>query len=554
MKKLFLFFTLLSISIGANAATGYSVGDVNADGAVTAADVTALYAWLLDNDNSALINGDVNGDGNISSADITAVYNILLNGGTPEETNVTTYTINGVEFKMVDVDGGTFTMGASDLDSDAESWERPAHEVTVRDFSIGQTEVTQELWNAVMGSDNNPSHFTSDPKLPVEYVTWEECQLFLSQLGSLMGKRFRLPTEAEWEFAARGGNKGHYYLYSGSDNIDAVGWYKENGNKQTHVVGQLQPNELGLYDMTGNVWEWCSDVYALYTSEAQNNPQEPESGTVRMLRGGSYDRTIAKHCRNTYRGYEQQTTHRYDLGFRIVLDHSHYIIANGVPFYMINVKGGTFTMGNDGESTTQGNNYEIPAHQVTLDDYCISQTEVTQELWTAIMGSNPSYFTGDPQRPVENISWNECQEFIAKLNEATEYQYNFRIPTEAEWEYAARGGRMSRGYYYSGSNVVDSVAWWYSNSQATTHPVAQKNQNELALYDMTGNVGEWCSDYFGLFSSEAQTNPTGPESGTFRIQRGGDYQSPNSYYNWVLRRSFFEPDGKDNGTGLRIAM
>jgi len=552
MKKSYLFLTLLCICFNSQAAANYPVGDVNCDFAVNASDVTALYNYILNGDDTFILYADVNGDGSINASDVTAIYNIILNGEKPDENKITTYTINGVSFNMVDVDGGTFYMGAPDFDDYAETWERPVHQVTVKEFSIGQTEVTQELWDAVMGSESNPSHSKSDPKLPVERVTWDECQAFVSTLGSLTGKRFRLPTEAEWEFAARGGNKGHNYLYSGSDSINDVGWYKDNANKMTHVVGQLQPNELDLYDMTGNVWEWCSDVYALYTAQPQNNPQGPKTGNVRIFRGGSYDRVIARHCRNTYRAYEQQSIRRYDLGFRIVLDNSKYVVANGVPFTMVGVKGGTFIMGNSGEDI--GDNYEKPAHQVTLDDYYIAQTEVTQELWNAIMGTNPSHFTGDLQRPVENVSWDDCDEFITKLNEATENMYQFRLPTEAEWEYAARGGRMSRGYYYSGSNELDSVGWWFNNSQETTHPVAQKQQNELGLYDMTGNVGEWCFDFYAPYTSEPQTNPIGSTYGDFRIQRGGDYESPNAYYLWVLLRAFYHPNGKDYCTGLRIAM
>ena len=189
--------------------------------------------------------------------------------------------------------------------------------------------------------------------------------------------------------------------------------------------------------------------------------------------------------------------------------------VNGVSFKMIAVKGGTFQMGSD-----DGIDIAKPVHQVTLSDYYIGETEVTQELWNAVMGSNPSYCTGDMQRPVEQVSWNDCQAFISKLNELTGEA--FRLPTEAQWEYAARGGNQAQGRLYSGSNTIDDVAWYYSNS-SSMHPVKTKAPNELGIYDMSGNVYEWCSDWKGSYSSAAQTDPTGPSTGSSRVFRGGSW-------------------------------
>ena len=180
------------------------------------------------------------------------------------------------------------------------------------------------------------------------------------------------------------------------------------------------------------------------------------------------------------------------------------INVNGVKFQMVKIQGGTFQMGATSE---QGNDVSInekPIHSVTLSDYHIGQTQVTQELWQAVMGSNPSEFKGDSQCPVENVSWNDCMEFIAKLNRLT--GKNFRLPTEAEWEYAARGGSKSKGYKYSGSNNPDAVAWYDDNSGDKTHPVATKQANESGLYDMSENVWEWCYDRCGGYSSNSQTN------------------------------------------------
>ena len=197
--------------------------------------------------------------------------------------------------------------------------------------------------------------------------------------------------------------------------------------------------------------------------------------------------------------------------------------VKGVSFTMVDVEGGTFTMGATNEQGSDAERDEKPAHKAILSNYSIGETEVTQELWQAVMGSNPSHFKGDLQRPVEKVSWNDCQTFIQKLNLLT--GENFRLPTEAEWEYAARGGKQSKGYKYSGSNTVGDVAWYTDNSLSKTRAVKTKKPNELGIYDMSGNVYEWCSDWYSssYYSSYSGTNPTGPSSGSYRVLRGGSW-------------------------------
>ena len=222
---------------------------------------------------------------------------------------------------------------------------------------------------------------------------------------------------------------------------------------------------------------------------------------------------------------------------------------NGVEFKMIKVEGGTFSMGATSEQTNYGND-EKPVHSVTLSDYYIGETEVTQELWQAVMGSNPSYFKGNNQRPVESVSWNDCQEFIKKLNQLTGKE--FRLPTEAEWEYAARGGKYSKDYVYkySGSNNADEVAWYDDNSGGKTHPIKTKKANELGLYDMSGNVWEWCDDWYGRYQSYSQTNPTGPSEGEYGVFRGGSWSSLDRFVR-VSNRNFITTDST---LGLRLAL
>ena len=217
---------------------------------------------------------------------------------------------------MVRVEGGTFMMGAtSEQGSDAYSDEKPVHQVTLSSFSIGKYEVTQEEWEAVMGS--NPSEFKG-AKRPVENVSWNDCQAFIRKLKELTGRNFRLPTEAEWEFAARGGTKSIGYKYAGGDNLESVAWYNYNSGRTTHEVGQKAPNELGLYDMSGNLTEWCSDWYDKYTSSTQTNPTGPSSGSSRVYRGGTW-KLYAKACRVSYRHESIPSSQYDDLGFRLAL-------------------------------------------------------------------------------------------------------------------------------------------------------------------------------------------------------------------------------------------
>ncbi|MBR1688216.1 MAG: SUMF1/EgtB/PvdO family nonheme iron enzyme [Prevotella sp.] len=232
-----------------------------------------------------------------------------------------TITVNGVSFVMKGVQGGTFQMGSND--SEAESNEKPVHQVTVSSFRIGQTEVTQELWQAVMGT--NPSKFKG-AKRPVECVSWEDCQQFIQRLNAKTGKQFRLPTEAEWEYAARGGNRSSGSKYAGSSSIDAVAWYTVNSYKKgsnspdygTHEVGTKQPNELGLYDMSGNVNEWCSDWYGSYSSASQTNPAGPSSGSIPVVRGGCWD-LDAQSCRVSDRGNCSPGSRVRRIGLRLAL-------------------------------------------------------------------------------------------------------------------------------------------------------------------------------------------------------------------------------------------
>ena len=225
-------------------------------------------------------------------------------------------------------------------------------------------------------------------------------------------------------------------------------------------------------------------------------------------------------------------------------------VMDGISIDMVRVEAGTFTMGATAEMKKPCDR-EKPTHRVTLtDDFFIGKYEVTQALWQTVMGNNPSDFKGD-NLPVEQVSWDDCQEFISKLNRIT--GKTFRLPTEAEWEYAARGGNKSRGYQYSGSNNPSDVAWYYDNSGDKTHAVGTKQPNELGIYDMNGNVNEWCQDWYGAYSSSSQVNPTGANSGFYRVDRGGCWGFDAEYFSSSFR-FYSSPGYRSEYLGLRLVL
>ena len=519
-----------------------------------------------------------------------------------------TFTVRGVSFTMIKVKGGSYQMGKMrDQDVVQEENEFPIHKVILTDFYIGEFEVTQKLWLAVMG--RNPSEFTAkrgyvifsdDLNLPVERVSWDDCQEFIKRLNQLTGKNFRLPTEAEWEYAAKGGAKGHGYKYAGSNTLNEVAWYNINGQYNTgspHPVGKLASNELGLFDMTGNVKEWCSDGYGPYSNSIQLNPKGINYSSKRVVRGGSFI-TKEEECYVTNRSYLEPSVAWFDIGLRLAMtdsialinapiipkeksqvekdllssytDHTSAIktsrdyetkadnilcfTVKNVKFNMVRVEGGQFTMGGTDEQGDEIRDDEKPTHEVTLSDYYIGETEVTLALWKAVMGSVPTNYSGarDLTLAAGNVTWVDCKDFITKLNQIT--GMTFRFPTEAEWEYAARGGNQSRGYMYSGSNDINEVAWYDYNADIySTLPVATKKPNELGLYDMSGNAKEWCKDRYQKYTQKPEYDPQGGSLGEYRVLRGGDrFSEPTECR--VSYRSLYHPRYTLQSYGLRLAL
>ena len=443
-----------------------------------------------------------------------------------------TFTVKGETFQLVAMPAGTFAMGET---LDQGRYRTPSiHQVILDGYAIGTAEVTQALWKAVMGNNPSPKDV---PAAPVSGVSWNDAQKFLKKLSQATGVPFRLPTEAEWEYAAR----------------------QREG-------------------MTGGAWEWCSD---LWTDDLGNaltvNPQGPEEGEERALRGGS---ALEKNNKPVTRKGMIPSAKAGDVGLRVAVsmeapyDQAVYdvLVANTVPrerfkstevksesfevngirFDMVAVQGGTFTMGGRKNKSGAIREDELPQHEVTLDNFKIGRTEVTQALWEAVMGSAP-YGNQGPDFPIGNVSWYDVQAFLRRLNALTGRK--FRLPTEAEWEYAARGGQKSRGTEFAGSPYPQGVAQ-YGYEDMRTRPVARYSPNELGLYDMSGNVWEWVQDRPGPYNSTAQRDPTGPSEsalGDFRILRGGSAATTADKCR-VSNRNEFEASRFRTTIGFRLVL
>lgn len=481
------------------------------------------------------------------------------------------FEVEGLAIAMVPIEPGTFMMGSPEDEEERQQDERQHRVTLTQPFWLGATEVTQAQWQAFMGS--NPSHFAgAGGDAPVEEVSWNDVIEFCRKLtdreratGRLPeGYVYTLPTEAQWEYACRAGSTGKY-----AGDLDATGWYESNSNSTTHRVGQKRANAWGLYDMHGNVWEWCLDLYGAYPSGRVSDPHGSISGHIRVLRGGGWH-SASKALRSAERSRDSPEGSSSGLGFRVALAPEIKSVEESEPerpvigekwtvpeldIAMVPIEPGTFMMGSPADELGRDND-ELQ-HRVTLtQSYWLGEKEVTQGQWQALMGSNPSRFTNMGRNsPVEPVSWNDAMEYCRKLTEREGAAgrlpkgYVYTLPTEAQWEYACRAGTAGA---YAGN--LDAMGWYSSNSDSMTHPVGQKRANAWGLYDMHGNVWEWCLDWYGYYPSGNVTDPDGPDSGTVRVFRGGSWSyaakgarsasrlgdTPGNRYNFV--------------TGFRVAL
>jgi formylglycine-generating enzyme required for sulfatase activity len=505
-----------------------------------------------------------------------------------------------------------------------------------RGFWLSNHEVTQGEYMAVMGE--NPSFYKGNTNRPVENVHWNEAVEYCKKLTEkdraagriTASQEYRLPTEAEWEYAARAGTTGQRH-----GELDLIGWWVGNSMSETHPVKTKAANAWGLYDMIGNVQEWCADWRDEYPTGTAVDPMGPELGSVgvRVVRGGSWANQ-PEQARSAYRSSFRPYMRTDYLGFRTALSagpttelvapsitaspQAVTVMAgqtarftvmvagtaplafqwqlNGVDLlgataanYTVNnaqlanageyrvvvsnpagsvtstpavltmnqtaatlgfvwIHPGTFVMGSP--SGEEGRSDRELQHTVTLSQgFWLSDHEVTQSEYLSVMGSNPSFFTGDLNRPVETVSWDDAVRYCQKLTERARAaglitaQEAYRLPTEAEWEYAARAGTTGAWY-----GELDAIAWWSGNSGGQTRPVKQKAPNAWGLYDMIGNVWEWCSDWYGAYPIGSVTDPIGPSSGTDRVDRGGGWGSGAERVRSAYR------DGDDPGARMTLGF
>ena len=580
-------------------------------------------------------------------------------------------------YNMVYVQGGYTLMGAQRTDEsqpnyfeNADPREAPVHRVYLSSFYMNRFELNSSEYQMVMSG--RPTNI-----MPQDGLSWQMAQAFVDRLNHLCripGYEFSLPTEAQWEYAARGGGHGRGCEYSGSNVAAQVGWIVTNSGMELHEVGKLLPNELGIYDMTGNVYEWCKDWYGDYDPNDNIDPQGPAEGTLKVCRGGCFvtDKALA---RNAYRmNFPPDATSflgtLLPAGIRLVLNRkaaNHYLTVTPATITAI-AEGGTYTVSvqsdesfyvasspewctvqtNAGElsitvapnysgaertaqievatanvtafvSVTQptipvitispdlprpedflnriawntpfpehretieqlvrslvcvaggeyfmgaqkdnanGTNYdpnatvqesfltgsEAPVHPVRLSSFYLSKFQMTRQQYQRLMDNDPAYFKGSWNYPVENLSWNDAQALVNKINQLC--GLTFSLPTEAQWEYAARGGNKRQAYnIYSGSNNSAEVGWTSENAAGNdpathTHDVGTLAPNELGIYDMTGNVFEWCQDWYHAYTTETEWNPMGAPQGTTKVARGGCQALPAIYARNSTRLNY-DPD------------
>jgi formylglycine-generating enzyme required for sulfatase activity/serine/threonine protein kinase len=491
-----------------------------------------------------------------------------------------------IETELILIPAGKFLMGSPKSEPGRDSGEI-LHEVTISNlFYLGKYEVTQEQWQAVMGI--NPTTSTIGAKLPVTNVSWDDCQLFIKKLNEKTKSEYRLPTEAEWEFTCRAGTS-TAYSYGVSITANDANY----NSLTTKEVGSYKPNAFGLYDMHGNVNEWCVDKIAEYQSSAVTDPMGPETGTSRLLRGGSFINRMEINLRSAYRRESLPDVRIHFIGFRLAktLSPADFLkpdvklvllnqeeknkeklvemerlkqeeemkskqiemekfkqenevkLAN-IEKSMVLILPGRFKLGSP--LSEKGRSIFETEHEVSLTKpFYMGKYEVTQDQWELVMGDNPSKRTKGPKLPVTNVSWEDCQLFLKKLNEKTKSDY--RLPTEAEWEYACRG--ETKTAYSHGNSITKNDA----NYNGSIKPVGNYKPNKFGLYDMHGNVWEWCNDFYESYTTAEAIDPKGPVTGTNRVLRGGSFLFLESESRSANRLNFLSTE-RINDCGFRLAM
>ena len=431
---------------------------------------------------------------------------------------------NSLGMVFADIPAGEFGMGSPE----GVGWpdERPRLVTRVdRPFRLAVTPVTLGQWRALMG-ESGPGAGAGE-NCPVEAVSWEDAREFIRRLNVREGHdRYRLPAEAEWEYACRAGSNTAYCFGDDPADLEQFAWYEGNSGGRAQPVGRKRPNAWGLFDMHGNVDEWCEDWFhesayrdAALRDAATGSSGGPgrKAGLARVLRGGGWSSSAA-FCRSALRWFAAPETRFEAIGFRVVLAASLLSAhINSVDMEFATVPAGSFVMGSQGR---RGGADETPQHVVRITrPFLLGRHPVTQRQWRRVMGDNPSRFKGE-DLPVDSVSWEDAQAFISRLN-ALEGHNRCRLPFEAEWEYACRAGTDTAYSFGDDPARARLHAWFKANAGERTHPVGRLAANPWGLYDMHGNVLEWCADWFDkrYYAESPTADPRGPDRGKSRVLR-----------------------------------
>jgi formylglycine-generating enzyme required for sulfatase activity len=516
--------------------------------------------------------------------------------------------VNSIGMKLALISAGSFEMGGPDSDPDANSDEKPRHPVRItRPFYLGIHEVTQDEYRAITGAA--PSTLRGSDDLPVETVNWFDAIAFCNALSlkeglppfyviegerieepDRTGTGYRLPTEAEWEYACRAGSATRFCFGDDAAALGEYAWYGGNSGKHSHPVGQKRPNAWGLYDMHGNVAEWCWDGYEFdyYWTSPGAVPFDPSLAAKRMLRGASWGHD-PRDCRSAYRGTSRPGQRDLAIGFRVArglivpheaaskpgpgrdLTASAKTITNPIGMKLALIPAGEFLMGLP-DSDPDADPDEKPQHRVQITrPFYLGVHEVTQAQYRAVTGATPSTFKRFGDLPVETVGWLDAIAFCNALSrkegltpfyvidgqrvEVPDWEgAGYRLPTEAEWEYACRAGSATRFCFGDDAAVLGNFAWYSRNSVGWTHPVGQKQPNAWGLYDMHGNVAEWCWDGFipDSYQKSPGAVPFDPSPDQQRLVRGGNwYTDPNECRS--AYRCSVDLDYRDHGAGFRVS-
>ncbi len=462
---------------------------------------------------------------------------------------------------------GSFLQGSTPSEDGHESDESPSMRVVVRHgFLMGRHEVTQGEFSEVMGS--NPS-LTQGPDLPVHRVSSAEAMEYCERLTAIekaanrlpANHEYRLPTEAEWEYAARAGTQTAYSFGNdpGGGGLSEHGWHAENSENRVQPVGLKQSNPWGIHDAHGNVSEWCLDFYSEYLGGVEVDPRGPASGEFRVIRGGSF-RDDSAACRSAFRRYEWLDERQDDVGFRVVLAP----VGSQPPVPVIElaeIPSGVFRLGSPASEVGHQRD-EQPGMEITFRrGFHMSRHEITQAQYQEVINANPSAFqTGQGNRPVDSITWLEATEFCRRLTEreklagALPEGFSYRLPTEAEWEYAARAGTTNRYHFGDDPDHRSYPAFARTFTSGKTFNVGGLGANAWGLFDMHGNVAEWCADYADLYSGGRANEPEGPLDSAYRVVRGGGFSDHPEFIRSATRWSYLEPGSRLSNVGFRIVL